>query len=254
MKVTRPASYLIGIESDPKTVLRNGTDSQHETYLIGIQYLAPSNTSGFEMCKDASDSCRNLCLFYAGMGGIIPAGMTISPVNMARIERTKYMIEHKADYWVWLKSEIHKVVRAAKRKNAKPAIRLDGTSGLPWHRMKDPETGMILMDLFPEVMFYDYTKSLDKMISFLEHEFPTNYWLTFSRSEVNEAECLYVLSLGGNVAVPFLTESYPETFMGYPTINGSNSDLRFHDGRGKIVALCAKGKKAKADKTGFIIR
>ena len=85
----------------------------------------------------------------------------------------------------------------------------------------------------------------------LKGSLPSNYHLTFSRSEANEAQALDVLKAGGNVACVF-SGSLPETYLGFRVINGDESDLRFLDPSGVIVGLKAKGK-AKKDASGFVI-
>jgi len=80
---------------------------------------------------------------------------------------------------------------------------------------------------------------------------PKNYSLTFSRSETNEADCIRVLEAGGNVAVVFRHK--PDTWHGFPVIDGDAHDLRHLDPRGVVVALSPKGPKAKRDKSGFVL-
>jgi hypothetical protein len=44
----------------------------------------------------------------------------------------------------------------------------------------------------------------------------------------------------------------PKTYAGFPTFHGDNSDLRFLDPKGVVVALIAKGD-ARYDTTGFVV-
>ena len=81
---------------------------------------------------------------------------------------------------------------------------------------------------------------------------PRNYHLTFSRSETNEADCLDVLRAGGTVAVVFANK--PDTWHGFPVIDGDKHDLRHLDPRGVVVGLSPKGLKAKRDTSGFVVR
>ena len=88
-----------------------------------------------------------------------------------------------------------------------------------------------------------------------------NYFLNFSRSELNDTECIKALEKGINVTVVFEKE-LPNNFLGYRVIDGDQTDLRFLDnnifenvsGKGVIVGLKAKGRRAKRDKTGFVVR
>ena len=104
----------------------------------------------------------------------------------------------------------------------------------------------------PETQFYDYTKSFQRMAKFINRspEFPSNYHLTFSRSEHNETLCDMVLQMGGNVAVVF-RDQLPKTWKGFEVVNGDENDLRFLDKSGVVDGLIEKGL-AKQDETGFV--
>jgi hypothetical protein len=90
------------------------------------------------------------------------------------------------------------------------------------------------------------------MMRFLKGDFPANYHLTFSRSESNEVECREVLLAGGNVAVVFRARPFPSRHLGFPVIDGDETDLRFLDPSGVVVGLSAKGS-AKNDESGFVV-
>ena len=89
-------------------------------------------------------------------------------------------------------------------------------------------------------------------------ELPSNYHLTFSRSEENDEIVDEILEMGGNVAVVF--DKLPTQYKGYKVINGDKSDLRFLDEKNVIVGLKYKRDTNKgADneavfKSGFGIR
>ena len=102
---------------------------------------------------------------------------------------------------------------------------------------------------FPYVQFYDYSKILGRRVSNI-----SNYNLTFSAADGNDADVFSAVRQGYNVAVVFgvkKTEALPETYLGRPVFNGDESDLRFLDPKGVIVGLYAKGK-AKKDTSGFV--
>jgi hypothetical protein len=126
---------------------------------------------------------------------------------------------------------------------------LNLTSDLPWEKIKFD--GRSILNHFPQVMFYDYTKSPERMTAFLAGEMPKNYHLTFSKSETNGAIAESILKSGGNVAMVF-RKSLPSKWLGVEVVNGDETDLRFLDGAGKIIGLVEKGK-ARKDESGFVI-
>ena len=82
---------------------------------------------------------------------------------------------------------------------------------------------------------------------------PANYHLTFSFSENCHEEIVEeYLKRGGNVAVVYGDELPAEDF-GAEVINGDENDLRFLDGRGKVVGLLYKTSIVKKDETGFVL-
>lgn len=161
----------------------------------------------------------------------------------ARAVRSRLLLDDRSGFLRQLHEELGRFIAAAARKGMRAAVRLDGTSDLGLART--------LAEEFSSVQFYDYTKDVDRMRAFLAGQYAPNYYLTFSRSETNGATCLEILRAGGNVAVPFAT--LPESFGGFPVIDGDVSDWRPSDPRGVIVGLRAKGR-ARRDASGFVVR
>ena len=207
--------------------------------LTGILYLAPAKISGFEVCPRRSVGCTDACLYTAGMGAF-------SNVQLARINKTKAFFEDRDSFLSQLRADIKALAKKAKKLNMTPAIRLNGTSDIEWTRLG-------LMQEFTDIQFYDYTKVLNR----LEKERPTNYHITFSKNESNDAECVSALKLGANVAVVFNTKrgaQLPENWNGYPVVDGDDTDLRFMDPKGGyVIGLRAKGK-ARKDVSGFVVK
>lgn len=221
------------------TKTRKGEKLGFITYGI---HLAPFNLSGYQVCKDASDGCAFACLNLTGMG-------TFSNVQQARIEKTRFFFKQRKKFMAQLVKEISLAIKRAKKKSMKPCFRLNLTSDLPWEKIK--HDGKSVMEHFPSVMFYDYTKSPERMSAFLADEMPTNYHLTFSRSESNAEIAWNFLPSLGSVAMVF-RNSLPKEYFGYKVIDGDDTDLRFMDPSGCIVGLIEKGK-AKSDESGFVI-
>ena len=89
------------------------------------------------------------------------------------------------------------------------------------------------------------------MRKFLRGELPSNYHLTFSRSEKNHRTALSILKAGGQVAVVFSGKALPTEWKGFPVWDGGEHDARFENEPG-VVGLVAKGA-AKKDETGFVV-
>lgn len=224
---------ILSIESDAKT-----SKGSKNGYLTGILYLAPANVSGIQTCPGRSQGCEAACLFTAGRG-------CMYPVFKARVIKTLAFYLDRSRFSDSLHESIRKLKVKAKNKNMVPVVRLNGTSDILFERLTD------IMQRNSDIQFYDYTK--------LSHRFdtskpvgqlPDNYDLTFSLHEENLANAQKVMQLGGRVAVVF-RDSLPDSFWGYPVVNGDSTDLRFLDPKNVIVGLIAKGK-AKKDTSGFV--
>jgi hypothetical protein len=234
METLKSKFYLLSIGHDAKT-----KKGEKYNYLTGILYLAPAKISGFEVCPSRSEGCTSACLFTAGRG-------VYQRVKDARIRKTHLLFKNRNEFLRMLRHDIALLVKKAKNKGMIPCVRLNGTSDIGWEGIaKD------IMDEFSEVQFYDYTKVLGRMIRYCEGKMPSNYHLTFSRSENNWVDCVKVLKKGGNVAAVFYKQ-LPNQYEGYNVVNGDLSDLRFNDDKNVIVGLKAKGK-ARYDESNFVI-
>jgi hypothetical protein len=216
-----------------------------------VLHLAPANLSGFNVCQFASVGCKAACLNTAGHGGIVKKGETTNEVQLARIARTSLYFGNRFAFNELLVKAIATHIRRATRKGLTPVMRLNGTSDLPWETIRLND-GRTVLETFPDIQFYDYTKNPKRALANARGEHPANYHLTFSRSETNSADCAEVLRAGGNVAVVFSGHP-PATFNGRPVISGDDDDLRFLDPAGVVVALKAKGR-GKRDTSGFVVR
>ena len=169
-------------------------------------------------------------------------------VQAARLKKTQRFFKDRQQFLWDLVNEISALRRKAKAKGMKAAVRLNGTSDLPYERYKIRDTGKNIMQLFPDVQFYDYTKLENRIVG---QQLPANYHLTFSRAEDNDHKLAAVLE-HTSAAVVFSGE-LPETWRGYPVIDGDEHDARFTDaGAGVIIGLTAKGK-ARHDASGFVV-
>lgn len=225
----------LAIGSNPKTAK---SDLEGE-YLTAIMYMAPADTvEGINVCPTAElAGCKSACLYGAGRGAM-------SNVQQARIRKTVAFRDDSVAFVDQLGKDIEWAQRKANRDGVKLAVRLNGTSDIAWEHQKG-SNGLNLMDTYPEVQFYDYTKLPNRKV-------PTNYQLTVSYSEANLAYALKASKTTHNIAVVF-EKDLPDIFLGRRVVDGDKNDLRFLDPANVIVGLKAKGP-AKKDTTGFVIR
>jgi hypothetical protein len=172
----------------------------------------------------------------------------------ARIAKARFFKLYQTEFLDRLTFEIGCAKRLADRKGTELFVRLNVFSDVMWERVAPS----IFRD-FPDVVFYDYTKHYNRMLRFINGDFPPNYHLTFSWSGVNQEQSLDVLRNGSNVAIPFHVKyrgenrrPLPSKFLEYEIIDGDVTDLRPLDPTGKVVGLRVKGK-GKADDTDFVI-
>jgi hypothetical protein len=220
-------------------------DKSRDAYIhVAAQYLAPARSSGVaNTCAASTPACRELCLNTAGN----PA--TLATKLRARTNRTRALYAHRAAYIDALIAEIGTHVATCRASETLPAIRLNGTSDIAWHRIAPK-----IFAVFPDVQFYDYTKVYKRLFEKL----PNNYRLTYSYAEHNTpADARALVNKGLNVAVVFaLTPKSPmiDEWHGMTVIDGDVSDYRAADPRGVIVGLRAKGRARRHDAWGFVQR
>ena len=208
------------------SVLTNPTDntkiakSAFPTYSV---FLSPADSSGYEVCAWRVNDCTNLCLNCAGKGGL-------NSVQNARIAKTERLMERPHD---WFRSFYHEVNLALK-KHGRIAMRMNGTSDLPWEHILPLDFFVANAD---KIVFYDYTKSFARARNQDAHFFD----LTFSYSGENLRDCLYLLDNQlARVAVVFDTKRgkpLPATWRGFEVIDGDLYDSRWHDPKGVVVGL-----------------
>ena len=207
-------------------------------YMSFVLHLAPATLSGKETCPKRTAGCTAACLNTAGRGGMFKKGETTNAIQQARIRKTKMFFEQREEFLAQLEKDIRLGIKQAEKKGMIPVFRLNGTSDLAWEKYG-------IIEKFPEVQFYDYTKINNRKVSHLK-----NYHLTFSKADGNDMDVRIAASNGMNIAAVF--REMPETYIGRKVINGDDTDLRFLDPKGVIVGLKAKGK-AKNDTTGFVV-
>lgn len=223
---------------------------EKKKFVTAIMYLSPFtlNSKGVNLCPMASEGCANACLFESGFGGIYQS------VKNGRLEKTEFYLSNRIGFLDKLVDEITKLETKYKDSEFTLAIRLNGTSDISFEK-QITSNGKTIFDTFPNIQFYDYTKNYTRFNKVL----PSNYHLTFSRSEINHDIAMDILTKGHNVAMVF--EKLPETYNGYKVVNGDETDLRFLDEKNVIVGLkykkiTGKGgaeKNKEALQNGFVV-
>jgi len=221
-------SYIGGVNLSAK-MLHSKKESHQYTYII---YLAPAKESGYQVCPNATKECKMGCLATSGHAGMELASGG-DRIKNARIKKTKLFFEHNEFFMEWVIEEIKKARAKAQKDGFYFSVRLNGTSDIDWQNAMFK--GYNLFQIFPDVQFYDYTKSVKKYVNK-----PDNYHLTFSYTGRNWDKCKALLEQGNNVAIVFNVKSeklLPAMYKGYQVINGDLTDYRINDAKGIIVGL-----------------
>ena len=228
----KKSSKLLNIDNNAKTV-----KGQKKGYKTAILYLAPSTQSGFQVCPMASEGCKKACLYTAGHGAF-------SNVQQGRINKTRWFMQDRQSFLTQLKKEISNHIKNCDKKGYIPCVRLNGTSDISWENYD-------IIQAFPNVQFYDYTKIYKRALRYVNGYLPSNYHITYSLNEDNKKEAFEILKLRGNISAVF-RKYLPKTYQGYTVINADDTDLRFTDDNNIIAGLVAKGQ-AKKDYSGFVL-
>ena len=237
-------NYLLTVGSDAKTV-----KGEKYNYLTGIHYALPhrevyEHKFAAKLLRDAgiknynacwwAGNCKLPCLNTSGRGAF-------DTTQVARAKRTLYKVLNSSEFRMKMIREVAALERKALRKAMKPCVRPNGTTD---------EDYAWLVDIFQHIQFYDYTKSIKRLMLNRRH----NYHLTFSYDGPrNWHDCKLALDNGHNVAIVFSgdPDTWPKTLRNRKVINGDDSDLRFKDPKGRLIGLTAKGR-AKKDTSGFV--
>jgi hypothetical protein len=229
-------------------------------WLNAINYMAPASTAGVgNLCPHASPGCLALCLgWYSGQAAMLSNDKLetgSNAVRASRVRKAQLFMRDRHAFMSQMFAGIQACKRKANRLGMKLCVRPNGATDISWEtvRFAYGDSQVTIIDLFHDTQFVDYTKNYKRMLRFCNHMLPKNYHLTFSRSETNEAECESVLRAGGNVAV-VSSRAMPAEYLGFPVVDGDQSDLRHLDPKGCVVWLTPKGRKAKRDGSGMVLR
>ena len=243
-------SYLGSTKSNPK-VVKNTVVGNVLTYSIS---LLQGNLSGYEVCSVAKNSpCRELCLGFAGhaKANVLAYGIEGSYVVRARANKTRLFFEDRDDFMNILCYELKRAKCYAEKCGMSFSVRLNcmsDLSPLAFHYKGSSEN---ILEMFPDVQFYDYTKGRKRF------ELPkkySNYNLTFSYDGNNWNDCVDLLEGGFNVAVVFESPVMPVAWRGYPVISGIKTDLRYLDEQGGKIVYLLFHRAASLYETGRYVR
>jgi hypothetical protein len=121
-KIADIAIYkVLSVNADSKT--KKGVQYG---YLTGVLYLAPAKSSGYNVCANASEACIAGCLNFAGRSRFD------RKTQEARIRKTRALFADRPAFMAIIARDIEALIRDAARKSLTPAVRLNGTSDLPW--------------------------------------------------------------------------------------------------------------------------
>lgn len=221
-------SYLGGIATSAK--ISHSKQYSHQ-YTYGM-YLAPAKLSGYQVCSHSTPECRMGCLNTSGRAGIEEFS-GITKIHDCRIKKTKLFFEETAFFMQWLIAEIIQAQAKAKRDNYFFSVRLNATSDIDWSKVL--VDGKNIFQIFPQILFYDYTKNAGKFV-----DKASNYHLTLSYTGRNWNLCEVALSKGYNVAMVFNVKHesmLPAMYKGYKVVNGDLTDYRIDDAKGIIIGL-----------------
>lgn len=205
-------------------------------------YLAPAESSGYNVCPKSNAECRFLCLNESGQNRM---QTKTDNINKARITKTKLFFEHRQFFMEWLIADIKSSKAKADKYGYKFSVRLNNTSDInpEQFQLKIDNVTKNILQVFPDIQFYDYTK-VDNRIKLLEKY--KNYDLTFSYDGYNWNICKQMISNNVRVAVVFKKE-LPMSWNGIDVINGDLYDVRYHDERNVIVGLKFKQVRNKLE-------
>ena len=226
-------SYLGAVAQSAK--LRHSLYHKVSTYGI---YLASADLSGFNVCPN-SEYCKDNCLNGSGHNRVNRLSKK-DTIDRSRTIKTRLLFANKEVFMRIMIHEIEKERKKAENNGTFFSIRLNCTSDI--NPIAFTLNGKNILDIFPDIQFYDYTKVLNRIALAKKY---SNYDITWSidGSEKNREIGLELLKNGGRVAVVYGENDMPKTWYGYECCNGDETDYRPSD----IAPVCALKFKKTAN-------
>ncbi|RXJ84920.1 hypothetical protein [Arcobacter sp. CECT 8985] len=157
--------------------------------MYGIEYDPKKiNLSKVNLCKKSTNGCVAACIYHNGL--FQNAHFSKNKIKQARIKRTFKFLLQKDEFFEKLIKEIKALKRKAKKDNLKLLVQLNKTSDILWEKEEfeyKQKKYSNIMELFPEVDFFDYTK-YDILKN--RKKLPSNYTLIYSRAGLNKGKLI----------------------------------------------------------------
>jgi len=219
--------------------------------LVYTIYFSPAMCSGYEVCPGRTPECTAACLNLSGHNRM---DIHKNMINKARIKKTKLFFEEREFTVRWIIQEIANAKWKAEQEGRRFSVRLNNTSDISpeeFYVINRSGQKRNLLELFPTVQFYDYTKVAARIE--LLNKYP-NYDLTYSFNGYNEDLCKAMLRRHVRVAVVF-NGVLPKEHMGYPVVNADLYDMRYRDRTDVIIGLHYKRVRSKLNpENKFVIQ
>lgn len=233
-----------------------------DNYATASLSLAPSDVaSAFSdryenLCPMAKRAkCESVCLMSSGLGGIHTSAA------IGRIAKSVFFVDHKQLFVSLLRRELDRFEKACKKRNRKPSARLNVLTDILWERMG-------LIEDYPRIQFYDYTKIATRGISSAWKMMMDNYDVTHSLSwAITKIDDFRYLDVSRRYAMVVCQFTYDRLFKANPNakyhmqdnaayanaigsapmvfVNGDIHDLTFLHPVGTVLVLKAKGRARK---------
>lgn len=231
-------------------------------YATASLSLAPSDTASVfseryeNLCPMAKRAkCESVCLMSSGLGGIHSAAA------IGRLAKSVFFIDHKDLFVSLLRRELDRFEKACKKRNLDAAARLNVLTDILWERMG-------LIEDYPRIQFYDYTKIPTRGVSSAWKMMMDNYDVTHSLSwSITKIDDFRYLDSSRRYAMVVCQFTYDRLFKVNPNakyhmvdnaayanatstvpmvfVNGDIHDLTFLHPAGTVLVLKAKGRARK---------
>ncbi|RXJ97634.1 hypothetical protein CRU98_12935 [Arcobacter sp. CECT 8986] len=157
--------------------------------MYGIEYDNKKiNLSKVNLCKKSTNGCVAACIYHNGL--FQNSHFSKNKIKQARIKRTFKFLLQKNEFFEKLIKEIKSLKRKAKKENLRLLIQLNKTSDILWEKEEfeyKEESYKNIMEFFPDVEFFDYTK-YDILKN--RKKLPQNYTLIYSRAGMNKGKLI----------------------------------------------------------------